>query len=72
MLKVLILNLKLPTYLRISKYNKYFAKDYTSNISEEVFVITKVKYTVSWTQIIEKVMIFISTVVLLKRYCYIK
>ena len=32
--------------IRISKYESIFAKGYTSNLSEEVFVIKKVKNTV--------------------------
>ena len=33
-------------YIRISKYKKNFAKGYTHNWSEEVFVIKEVKNTV--------------------------
>ena len=32
--------------VRISKYKSIFAKDYTSNWSEEIFVIKKIKNTV--------------------------
>ena len=35
--------------VRISKYKNIFAKGYTPNWSEEVFVIKKVKNTVPWT-----------------------
>ena len=35
--------------LRISKHKNIFAKGYTPNWSEEVFVIKKVKNTVPWT-----------------------
>ena len=38
--------------VRISKYKNIFAKDYTSNWSEEVFVLKKVKNTVQWTYVI--------------------
>ena len=39
--------------VRISKYKNVFAKGYTSNSSEEVFVIQKVKNTVvPWTYVI--------------------
>ena len=38
--------------VRISKYKNIFAKGYVPNLSEEVFVIKKVKNTVSWTYII--------------------
>ena len=37
---------------RISKYKNIFAKGYTQNWSEEVFVIEKVKDTVPWSYII--------------------
>ena len=36
----------------ISKYKNIFAKVYTPNWSEEVFVIKKVKNTVPWTYVI--------------------
>ena len=36
-------------HVRISKYKNIFAKGYTRNWSEEVFVIKKVKNTVPWT-----------------------
>ena len=36
-------------YVRISKYKNTFAKGYTPNWSEEVFVINKIKNTVLWT-----------------------
>ena len=35
--------------LRISKHKNIFAKGYTPNWSEEVFVISKIKNTVPWT-----------------------
>ena len=38
--------------VRISKYKIFFAKGYTPNWSEEVFVIKKVKYNVLWAYII--------------------
>ena len=37
---------KIGDYVRRSKYNNIFAKGYTPNWSEEVFVIKKVKNTV--------------------------
>ena len=37
---------KVGDYVRISKYKNIFAKGYTQNWSEEVFVIKKVKNTV--------------------------
>ena len=36
----------------VSKYKKIFAIGYVANLSEEVFVIKKVKNTVSWTNYI--------------------
>ena len=38
--------------LRISKYKNIFAKGYTTNCFEEVFVITIVRNTVPWTYVI--------------------
>ena len=44
---------KVGDQVRISKYKNIFAKGYTSNSSEEVFVIQKVKNTaVPWTYVI--------------------
>ena len=37
---------------RISKYENTFAKGYTQNWSEEVFVISKIKDTVTWTYVV--------------------
>ena len=36
-------------YVRTSKYKNIFAKGYARNWLEEVFVISKIKITVSWT-----------------------
>ena len=43
---------KVGDYIRISKYKNIFAKGYTPNWSEKVFVINKIKNTVSWTYVI--------------------
>ena len=43
---------KVGDHLRISKYKNVFAKGYTPNWSEEIFVIKKVKNTVPWTYVI--------------------
>ena len=43
---------KVVDHIRISKYKNIFAKGYTPNWSEEVFVISKIKNTVPWTYII--------------------
>ena len=38
--------------MRISKYKKIFAKGYTPNWSEKIFVIKGIKNTVLWTYVI--------------------
>ena len=43
---------KIGHILRISKYKNIFEKYYVPNWYEEVFVIKKMKNTVSWTYII--------------------
>ena len=43
---------KVGDHVRISKYKNTFAKGYTPNWSEEVFIIHKVKNTVPWTYVI--------------------
>ena len=45
-------NFKAGDLVRISKYKNIFAKGYTPNWSEEVFVISKIKNTVPWTYLI--------------------
>ena len=45
---------KVSDHVRISKYKKNFAKGYTPNWSEEVFVIKEVKNTVPWTYVISE------------------
>ena len=44
---------KIGGHVRISKYKNIFAKGYTPNRSEEVFVIKRIKYTVPWTYVID-------------------
>ena len=44
---------KVGDHVRISKYKSTFAKGYTPNWSEEVFVIKKNKNTVPWTYVID-------------------
>ena len=39
-------------HVRIPKYKSIFAKGYTRNWSEEVFVVSKIKNTVPWTYVI--------------------
>ena len=43
---------KVGDNVRISRYKNIFAKGYTPNSSEEVFVINKIKNTVPWTHAI--------------------
>ena len=43
---------KVGDHIRISKYKNVFAKGYTSNRSEEVSVISKIKNTVPWTYVV--------------------
>ena len=43
---------KVGDHIRISRYKNIFAKDYTTNWSEEVFVIKEIKNTVPWTYVI--------------------
>ena len=40
---------KVGDHVRSSKYKNIFAKGYAPNWSEEVFVVSKIKNTVSWT-----------------------
>ena len=44
---------KVDDHVRILKYKNIFAKGYTPNWSEEVFVIKKIKNTVPWTYFID-------------------
>ena len=46
------LKFKIGDNVRTSKYNKFLAKTYVPNSSEKVFVIKKVKKTVSWIYVI--------------------
>ena len=43
---------KVGDLVRISKYKNIFAKGYTQNWSEEVFIISKIKNTVPWIYVI--------------------
>ena len=44
--------LKVGDHIRISKHKNIFARGYTQNWSEEVFVVSKIKDTVPWTNVI--------------------
>ena len=46
---------KIGDHVLISKYKNIFAKGYTVNRPEEVFVIKKVKSTAPWTYVKENV-----------------
>ena len=46
---------KVGDNVKISKYKNIFAKGYTPNWSQEVFVINKIKNTVPWTYAIRMV-----------------
>ena len=43
---------KIGDHIRISKYKNIFAKGYTPNWSEEVFIFSKIKNTFPWTYVI--------------------
>ena len=43
---------KVSDHVRISKYKNIFAKRYTPNWSEEVFVKSKIKNTFPWTYVL--------------------
>ena len=43
---------KVGDHVRISKYKNIFAKGYTPNWSEEVFVVSKIKNAVPWTYVV--------------------
>ena len=43
---------KVGDHVRISKYKNIFAKGYTQNWSEEVFVVSKIKHAILWTYMI--------------------
>ena len=46
------LEVRVSDLVRISKYKNIFAKGYTQNWSEEVFIIKKVNNTVPWPYVI--------------------
>ena len=43
---------KIGDHVRISKYKNIFAKGYAPNWSEEVFVVSKIKNAVPWTNVV--------------------
>ena len=44
---------KVGDHVRISRYKYIFAKGYTPNGSEEIFVVSKIENTVPWTYVIK-------------------
>ena len=42
---------KVGDHVRILKYKNIFAKGYAPNLSEEVFMISKLKNTIPWTYV---------------------
>ena len=50
--KPLQIKVKVGDFVRISKYKNIFSKGYTPNLSEEVFIVSKIKNTVPWTYIV--------------------
>ena len=46
---------KVGDHVRISKYKNSFAKGYTPNWPEEIFVISNIKNSASWTYVINGV-----------------
>ena len=46
---------KVGDHVRICKYKNIFAKGYTPNWPEEVFVVSKIKNTIPWTYVINDV-----------------
>ena len=46
---------KVSDHVRVSKHKNIFAKGYTPNWLEEVFVVDKIKNTVPWTYVISDV-----------------
>ena len=43
---------KVGYHVRISKYKNIFAKGHTPNWFEEVFIVSKIRNTVSWTYVV--------------------
>ena len=43
---------KVGDHVRIAKYKNIFAKGYTPNWSEEVFVVSKFENTFTWTYVV--------------------
>ena len=46
-----MIKIQVGDHVRISKYKNIFAKGYTPNWSDEIFVIKKAKNTVPWAYV---------------------
>ena len=51
---------KVGDHVRISKYKNIFAKGYTPNWSEEVFVIKKINISVPWTYVFNDLFLLVN------------
>ena len=51
------IKLKVCDHASISKYKNIFAKVCTQNLSEEVFLLKKVKINLAWASVIENLMV---------------
>ena len=61
---------KIGNYVQISSYKNIFAKGYAPNWSEEVFIISKTKNTVPWSQVImDKIVEEIVRTFFMKKNC---
>ena len=61
---------KVGDHVRISEYKNIFAKRYTPNWLEEVFVISKIKNTVPWTYMLLMIWMVIRLLkVFMKKKC---
>ena len=60
---------KVGDNVRISKYKNIFAKGYTPNWSEEVFLINKIENKVPWTYVISTWMVKKLLEVFMKKNC---
>ena len=60
---------KVGDHVGISKHKSIFAKRYTPNLSEEVFVVSKIKNTVPWAYMISDFMAGLLQEVFMKKNC---
>ena len=64
-----ILSLKLVIVLEFQNIKNIFAKGYTPNWLEEVFIVSKIKNTVPWTYVISDLMVKKLLEVFTKKNC---